>query len=312
MKTTKQMKVCLLGATGFLGRSIGERLTALGIPWAGVARSGIGANTHIIPLDDTARLAQLIDEHPLVINALGSLKPGDFVRDLDGALSLFQETLEQLEDVLLSSSIERLVHISSAGTVYGEAGDRPSTEEDRLRPKSWYGRAKVMEECRLKQIADKKGFAYACARVSNPYGNCGAVKHGFLDVLIGRIRSGKAFEAFFPMQATRDFIHATVMAEMVVTLAVSGEQGVFNIGRGIPTSLGEILEFVEKVRPDAMIIRNTNISPTDVIHSAISVEKYLARFGSPSTVAPEPLAYIEAALQDDRTHDAGKNLDVGD
>jgi UDP-glucose 4-epimerase len=296
MQFSNHMKVCLLGATGFLGRSIGERLTALDIPWAGVARSSIGANTHIIPLHETTRLAQLIEEYPLVINALGSLKPGDFVRDLDGAMSLFLQTLEQLEDVLLSSSIERMVHISSAGTVYGEAGDKPSTEEDRLRPKSWYGRAKVMEECRLMQIADKKGFAYACARVSNPYGNAGALNHGFLDVLIGRIRSGKTFEAFFPMQATRDFIHATDMAEMVVSLAASREEGVFNIGRGVPTSLGEMLDFVEKLWPKAKIIRSACFTPTDVIHSATSTEKYVARFGPPATVAPEPLAYIEAAL----------------
>ncbi|MEW5838772.1 MAG: NAD-dependent epimerase/dehydratase family protein [Pseudomonadota bacterium] len=292
-------RVSLFGASGFVGRSIAARLDELGVDWIGFSRRGECANC-VAMLDLSAEeIAQRVSCYPLVINAMGSLKPRDFSDDLPLALEEFWSTIQRFSAILAASRIDRLVHISSAGAVYGDNTKGVEHREgDALHPGTWYGRAKAMEEGFLYQMMHQGGVSYACARVSNPYGNMGALNHGFLDVLVGAVLGGKVFQARFPGRATRDFIYAPVMARMLVDLALSDNQGIFNIGSGQATRLADVLDLVEQVVPDAKIERLHPDMRADIAVSLLCVDKYKRHFGDEHFSCMTPFEYVRNGLVD--------------
>lgn len=296
-KTDPTFKICLFGAPGFVGRSIGHHLDALGIEWVGVSRRSLGPNCRPLCSMSFEELRDLVEEYPIIINASGSLKPRDFVSDFHSSFEEFWQTLQDFVTLLSSARIVKLVHISSGGTVYGEAPEGLAHKETAItRSKSWYGRAKIIEENILAQLASQQGFDYVCARVSNPFGNPDAQNHGFIDVLATTILKGKVFTARFPERANRDFIYAPMMAEMLTNLALSQANGIYNIGSGVSTRLADILEHVETLYPNAKIVREYPDVRTDVVSMAISIEKYMDHFGRAQCQDFTPLQYLDFRL----------------
>ncbi|OYY73987.1 MAG: hypothetical protein B7Y40_06950 [Gammaproteobacteria bacterium 28-57-27] len=290
-------RVCLFGASGFVGRSIGLHLDQIGVEWIGLSRKGSGERCRSLNAMSANEVHELLNQYPIVINASGSLKPRDFENDFQGSFNEFWQSLHRFSKLISSCRVTRLIHISSGGTVYGESGhERAREEDDELLPKSWYGRAKVIEEDMLAQLANRRGIQYVCARVSNPFGNSDAHNHGFLDVLASSLQQGRTFEARFPERASRDFIYAPVMAEMITTLALSDATGVFNVGSGISTRLADVLDHVQKLMPEAKIERMHPDIPADVVTMALSIAKYQRHFGNTQTQALLPVQYVEHRL----------------
>ncbi len=291
-------RVCLLGSTGFIGRSIASYFDQTGVDWIGISRSVVNGKSYSLELNGVERVIELISDCPIVVNASGSLKPADFATDFSNAMGRFWEDQRQLSDILESANVRRFIHISSAGTVYGEARGSGSREDDMLNPKSWYGRSKQIEEALLSETMRKTGGEFVCARVSNPFGNEDASYHGFLDVLINCIKNRNEFIAGFPKHALRDFIYAPAMAEMVANIALSDLSGVYNVASGKSIELEQLLSFVESNFDGVKIKREECICPTDVVSSVISIDKYLRHFGEVENNNISVYQYVKSELID--------------
>lgn len=264
--------VLLLGSTGFIGSSIANELDKQGIEWVGVARNLRRGDKPTLALTDGPSVKKVLRSKPIVINALGGLKPRNFNENFTAAMNEFWANLERFVRYLQDHPPAGLLHISSAGTVYGEAKARPSCETDPVRPRSWYGRMKVMEESTYRSFALDYSVPFACARVSNPYGNHTASNHGLIDVLVAQLAKDEPFVASFPKNAMRDFIYAPCMARILVRMALEGHTGIYNVGNGTPTPLQQIIDYAKEIKPTAVIVERT-ASPSDIVNSAISTEK---------------------------------------
>ncbi|QIR15131.1 NAD-dependent epimerase/dehydratase family protein [Shewanella aestuarii] len=250
-----EIKVCVLGATGFVGSAITTELDKRNIDWIGVSRS-VNKDTRIktLSLHETEKFTAIINEYPHVINAMGSFKPADFESNTKTVFQTFWDNLQLLNLILIKAKTESLLHISSGGTVYGDYNGRPSLESDWLKPKSWYGKAKVIEESILEKASIQGNFNYICARVANPYGNLKFTHHGFIDVLISTIRNGGKFHTFNNDTYSRDFIHCSDMAYIIIELlkhSLSSEAGnsVFNVASGKSVTLKGIMQYVKSISP---------------------------------------------------------------
>ncbi|MGB1800066.1 MAG: NAD-dependent epimerase/dehydratase family protein, partial [Gammaproteobacteria bacterium] len=83
-------KICLLGATGFIGSSISDALTEANLDWIGLTRHPSShKNLQQVSYEDATIVCEIINEYPVVINALGSLKPKDFICDFKNSLESF-------------------------------------------------------------------------------------------------------------------------------------------------------------------------------------------------------------------------------
>ena len=115
-KSTSELgKVCVFGATGFVGSAIVNELERQGVDWIGISRS---ANTHpnIVEasLSDTALLHDIISEYSCVVNAMGSFKPADFESNTKHVFQTFWENIQLFSElfqkaILLSYCIFLLV-----------------------------------------------------------------------------------------------------------------------------------------------------------------------------------------------------------
>ena len=270
-------KVCVFGATGFVGSAIVNELEHQGVDWIGISRSP-NAHPNIVEasLTNTALLREVIAEYPSVVNAMGSFKPSDFESNTKHVFQSFWENVQLFSELLSTSRVSQLLHISSGGTVYGENAGVASLESDWLKPISWYGKAKVIEESMLEKVALQNNFKYTCARVSNPFGNSHFSSHGFIDVLINTVRNGGVFNTFNSSSYCRDFIHCQDMARVLVTLLRRDNKEqleVFNVGSGSSISLLDILSIAQACKPGFEYKLERLTTDYDVVQSILSVNK---------------------------------------
>lgn len=272
----KPAKVCVFGATGFIGSAITQKLEQEGYDWVGVSRSVNSSKIVQAPLSQTDRLQNLISEYPVVINAMGAYKPEDFELNTKLVFQDFWENLQAFSKLLASSKVAKLLHISSGGTVYGETAGVPARESDWLKPISWYGKAKVIEESMLERVALQCGFQYLCARVSNPFGNSCFTKHGFVDVLLNMVKRGGVFNTFNNSKYCRDFIHAKDMAEVILALIEAEPKSkieIFNVGSGKSICLHDVLKETKSLSPNFEYRLDRLPTDYDVVESVLNVSK---------------------------------------
>lgn len=292
-------KICVFGATGFIGSAIVNQLEENGIDWVGISRSD-NNNPRIIKatLEDRDRLLEVLNDYPVVINAMGSFKPADFESNTKTVFQHFWDNVQLLSELLSQSAVTELLHISSGGTVYGETDGEPATETDWLKPISWYGKAKVIEESILEKAALQAGFSYICARVSNPFGNSRFSNHGFIDVLLNTVKNNGVFNTFNNPSYSRDFIHCKDLAKTLIFLLEQKSTAnieIYNVGSGTSTSLHEILGIAKALNPNFNY--NLDRLPTDfdVVKSALNINK-LTKQGVDASSFKTVVSYLEEGL----------------
>jgi UDP-glucose 4-epimerase len=290
------MKVLVIGASGFIGTAVTKRLNELGIEWR-----GLDAVTHehkvkqlVVSHENIDLLVKHINQFEYVINASGSLKPTDFSTDFQSAMDASWSYLDALSKALRRSKVKKYLHISSAGTVYGEVKCEAFTELSETSPTSWYGRAKLMEEMILHKTSQEVNFDFICVRLSNPYGNNKKTSHGLVDVLINSVLNNKKFVAKFSSDTFRDFIHIDDAARKIVNIFLSPESGVFNVGNGKSEKLLDIVQFVHKLKPDSDIVFEYDEKGMGVKNSSISMDKYNRVFGAETNQSV--YKYIESRI----------------
>lgn len=271
------MKICLIGASGFLGKKIAEALDACGVDWVGTTlRESARDNLIKITKHNKDDLINIVDSYNVVINASGSLKPKDFELYTESSLKEFWTNINFFSEVYAASKIKTLVNISSAGTVYGEKTRKGGSEEtDFMNPISWYGRSKMLEELHYEYLCNQNNINFTNCRVANPYGNDECSKHGFIDVLINCVKEGKPFSLYAGKSPRRDFVSSVDMARMITNLVINKAYGTYNVASGESYALSEIVELLPKSLGvnDFSIEYKGNKPSHEVLISEVSVKK---------------------------------------
>lgn len=143
----------------------------------------------------------------------------------------------------------KMIYFSSGGALYGKSSSHtPWKESDHPQAVSSYGKLKKMAEDLFEKAAQEGLCECICLRVSNPYGNHfeHSKKQGIIDVAISKIKSDEPFTLYGSKDFVRDFIHMDdLMIAVELCLKHSTRFEVFNIGSGIGSSIGSILESVQ-------------------------------------------------------------------
>jgi len=294
---TKNNRILLLGVTGFLGSAIAKDLDARNLDWIGTSREpSVDPKIIQLELSDHEAVLELFNNFDVVINAVGSAKPKDFEEDPVNTLNTIWKNSVNLSQLLQRGKVSKLVHISSAGTVYGELEDGIHEETSTLDPISWYGKAKVIEELYLQNSSLTSGYDYLCLRVTNPFGNVQKTNHGFIDVLMNSVISGNKFVFYKDCSPVRDFIYADDMGFSAVELITSQCCGVFNLGSGKSYSLEDITDYVnQKVAGKTCIFRETIKPDYDVLINKVCINKLIKHDAHRESL--DIFKYIDNALK---------------
>ncbi len=233
------MRVLLLGADGFLGRHVAERLLA--DPATQLTALGRRDDSDVrFDLADGSpgALARFLDAvHPgVVVNCAGTTRGGarDLVRHNTVSVATVCEALRR------SGCGARLVHLGCASE-YGPSQAGSSTGEDAVpRPGGPYGVSKLAAS-ELVLGSDLDAIVLRVFSPAGPGTPTASPLGRLADAMRRVMQSGEPELRLGGLAAQRDFVDVRDVARAVHAASLSAAQGVVNIGTGRAVRLKDVV-----------------------------------------------------------------------
>jgi UDP-glucose 4-epimerase len=161
------------------------------------------------------------------------------------------EPTVRLVDECHHAGVQRVVFLSSAGTVYGAAEYSPVDEAHPTNPISAYGITKLAAEKYLHLYHHLYGLDYVVLRPSVPYGpgQDPRKRQGAISVFLYRLSKGRPIEIWGDGSIVRDYFYIDDLIAAIISAASSDitHERVFNIGGGRGYSLCQLIQVIEEV-----------------------------------------------------------------
>ena len=164
----------------------------------------------------------------------------DVVSNLGGSIRLLERAM--------AAGVERIIFVSSGGTVYGQPQGDIIEETHPTDPLCSYGVTKLAIEKYLKIYAVNHGLQSVALRLSNPYGENQRPEKG-VGVIAAFCKSAllnQPLEIWGDGSVARDFVYVEDVARaLALAMNVKDDFLLANIGSGCATSLNELIEIIE-------------------------------------------------------------------
>jgi len=199
-----------------------------------------------------------------------------------------------LLDLFVESKIEKILFMSSGGTVYGNPQTLPVTESHPTDPICSYGIGKLTIEKYLALYKHLYGLNYVVLRAANPYGNGQnpLAGQGIVANFVHKIHCGLPLEVWGDGQIIRDYFDVRDLADLARRALFSEHCGVFNAGSGVGTSINEIIKQIASITHVAPNVIYKEHRIFDVPAIILNCEK------AERTFAWKPAINLEAGLSD--------------
>lgn len=253
-------KVLITGVAGFIGSHLASRFIQEGYEVVGVddlssgRRENVPAGVQFI-YGDLAR-ASIIDLIPIdcsIVLHLAGQSSGEISFD-NPVSDLEKNTISTLNLIKYSiaNRVERILYASSM-SVYGSVEDAPIKENHMCDPLSCYGVGKYASERYLRVYASQLPFV--SMRMFNVYGpgqDMDNLRQGMVSIYVSQALATGRIQVKGSLDRFRDFIFIDDVVEAWFRAAIypSSVGRVLNIGTGIKTTVGYLLEQVCKSIPN--------------------------------------------------------------
>jgi UDP-glucose 4-epimerase len=294
--------IVLVGGNGFLGQHVRQALSASDYPAVIVSRRHeatsenerfMSADTLRGPAGDT-----ILREAKAIVYLASQSVPSTFAQEPEKEVfSSVEPATAFFSRCAHLRSTARLVLISSGGTVYGNAGFEPLTEDTPVAPVSPYGLGKLMIEEALKYVGRSYVCNFSILRVSNPVGKyqTGNVQ-GLVSIALRCLESGAALPFIGSGDQVRDYVDADDVAAAIVKVCFLGDSysgEIWNVGSGVGYSVGGVVNMIETITGMRLRLEHLAERPFDVKHVVLDVGKIKNDLGwTPSYTLPETIERV--------------------
>lgn len=153
-------------------------------------------------------------------------------------------------EAALAAKVKKVVYSSSA-SVYGDARFTPMTEEHPFDNRTLYGATKIAGEQMFRAMNQQHGLDWVGLRYMNIYGPRMDYKGTYVSVImkvLDRIDQGLPPLVFGDGSQSYDFVHVTDVARAnVLALQSAAKDELFNVGKGVKTSINELVELLLRI-----------------------------------------------------------------
>lgn len=253
-------RVVILGGGGFIGSHLAEELLAAGYPvrvfdktncyWGNIEsiidRVEILEGDFLNQMDVREALRGCRVVVHLVSTTLPSSSNDNPVYDLEANVV---STLRLLDEAR-AQKVERILFISSGGTVYGPAARLPIAEDHPTEPLCSYAIGKLTIEKYLALYRNLHGLDYHVLRCSNPYGERQnpAAAQGAVAVFLGRVLAGQPVDIWGTGEVVRDYLHVKDAARAFrLVIEKRPQERIFNVGSGQGVSINQLVNEMRAV-----------------------------------------------------------------
>ena len=173
---------------------------------------------------------------------------------------------------------DHVIYVSSAGTIYGEAGLDASIEEDTPRPVTVYGQYQNWVERLLQR---QPFFDTTIVRLTNIYGPRQLQKkdQGFISAAVKAISSDAPIKIFGDGDHLRDYIYEDDVADALRRMITYPVPGIFNLSSGYRYTQNQVISHIERVWRRPITIKTMPPRTCDLKNVFVSNEKISLRFG---------------------------------
>jgi UDP-glucose 4-epimerase len=146
---------------------------------------------------------------------------------------------------------------------------------------SSYGIVKAAIEQYLEAYRRSRGLSAVIIRASNPYGPRQGHRgvQGVISTFLSRIADGEAIEIWGDGKVVRDFLDVEDLAEFCVLAGTSRQEGPYNAGSGVGTSVNEVLDTIRTVTGAQVETRYKPARSVDVPRSVLDCTLARTDFG---------------------------------
>jgi len=256
------MRSIVTGGAGFIGSHLVEKLDNLGHDVVVLDDFSTGEPENLPKKHmDKARIVDIID-----CDLISECEGADYIFHM-AATPNVQGSIDHPEvsaydslatlkilNVARKLKVKRVI-FSSSCSIYGDAEEIPTTEEESKKPKSPYALSKYQGEQYCRLFSELYGLDSVCLRYFNVYGDrmtsTGAYR-SVLSVFLEAKQNGKPLNVVNDGEQRRDFIHVSDVVEAnIKSMALDrwGDSTSVNIGCGKNYSVNEIADMIggEKV-----------------------------------------------------------------
>lgn len=275
------MRCLVLGGTGFIGKTLIEKLEQQGhfVRTYSLSKSFSGPKTveHIqgdfsIGENLTIALKDIDVVYHLLSSTLPSLPDSKSAEDIEVNLL---GTIRLL-NLMNEAKNKKIIFASSGGTVYGVPDYLPLDELHPTDPICSYGITKLSIEKYLRLFTLNSQIHAVVLRISNPYGPHHNIKNrqGLINTICHNIINNQALTIWGDGSVIRDYIYTDDLGDALVSaLNETGKFLVANISSGVGLSVNTIIQKVLSISGTNQNIQYHAARPFDIQECFLSNDR---------------------------------------
>ncbi len=284
------MKVLVTGGAGFIGSNVVDALINEGNEVAVVDNLSTGKKENLnsrvkfynVDIRDTDSIRSVFQEfQPEIayhfaaqIDVRKSVANPAFDAEVNvvGSANLFK--------LAVDSKVKRIIFSSTGGALYGQVDEVPADEDTPIKPICAYGVAKYCTEQYLDYFKRLYGVESVVLRYANVYGPRQDLlgEAGVVAIFTGKILRGEPITIFGDGNQTRDYVYIEDIVKANL-LALNGEEGIYNIGTGVETSVNELVQIFEEILGKKIVPVYATKRQGEVDRIALDIEKAKKELG---------------------------------
>jgi UDP-glucose 4-epimerase len=211
------MRVLILGGSGFLGKTLTRRLLNQKIPVSVLDCISSLSELQSEPLlqfhkgnfADSDTLQRAMHGCNIIYHLIGTTTP--FSSNIDPERDIQENLIATVKMLQMAkkSEVEKIIFISSGGTVYGLPHYLPVDENHPVNPICSYGITKLSIEKYLYMYYQDNGPDYTILRLANPYGchQNPKRKQGIIPIWMQKVLKKEPVEIWGDGTVVRDYVY---------------------------------------------------------------------------------------------------------
>jgi UDP-glucose 4-epimerase len=289
------MKTLVTGGAGFIGSNLVDVLVARGDDVAVVDDLSTGKRENLEHA--VANGAELIEvdirDPDAVAAAVGQVRP-EVIFHLAAQIDVRKSVADPAYDSRVnvegtinvlnaaqSTGVRRVVNTSTGGAIYGEGQILPAPEDHPVAPEAPYGLSKFCAENYCALFTRLHGLSTVSLRYGNVYGprQDPLGEAGVIAIFCGKLLDGGRPKIFGDGKQTRDYVFVGDAVDANLRAAESDVTGAFNVGRGVQTSVLDIVDALAAQSDDGFEADHLPARPGEVQHIALDPSRSKAELG---------------------------------
>jgi UDP-glucose 4-epimerase len=289
------MKTLVTGGAGFIGSNLVDALVARGDEVAVIDNLATGKRENLEhALANGAELIELdVRDAEAVAAAVERVGP-ETIFHLAAQIDVRKSVADPAHDSRVNvegtinvlaaaqaSGVRRLINTSTGGAIYGEGQILPAPEDHPVAPESPYGLSKFCAENYCALFTRLHGLSTVSLRYGNVYGprQDPLGEAGVIAIFCGKLLDGGRPQIFGDGKQTRDYVYVGDVVDANLRAADSDVTGAFNVGRGVATSVLDIVEALAAQSDNGFDADHLPARTGEVQHIALDPSRTKAELG---------------------------------